>query len=102
MRRSLRRASCRQAAGASLLAGLSGPRTWRPLPPSAPWVEVRAGSRLSSVRGQVPDAVNAAAAQGPVERFGATEAQTRSVIGKIEGVLTQHKLTLGDVVMMRV
>jgi enamine deaminase RidA (YjgF/YER057c/UK114 family) len=65
-------------------------------------VEVPAGSRLVYVSGQVPEVANAAAPEGSVERFGDTEAQTRSVIGKIEGALKQHGLTLGDVVMMRV
>jgi enamine deaminase RidA (YjgF/YER057c/UK114 family) len=65
-------------------------------------VEVPKGSRLVYVSGQVPDVVNAAAAEGSVARFGDTEAQTRSVIGKIAGVLKQHGLTLSDVVMMRV
>ena len=74
-------------------------------PPDSPIsasVEVPAGSRLIYVSGQVPEVVNAAAAEGCVERFGDTEAQTRSVIGKIAGVLKQHGLTLSDVVMMRV
>ena len=70
--------------------------------PIASSVEVPAGSRLVYVSGQVPDVVNAAAAEGSADRFGDTEAQTRSVIRKIEGVLKQHGLALGDVVMMRV
>ena len=65
-------------------------------------VEVPAGSRLVYVSGQVPDVANSAAPEGSVERFGDTEAQTRSVIGKIAGVLKQNGLRLGDVVMMRV
>ncbi len=70
--------------------------------PIAGSVEVPTGSRLIYVSGQVPDVANAAAAEGSVERFGDTEAQTRSVIRKIEGALKPHGLTLGDVVMMRV
>jgi enamine deaminase RidA (YjgF/YER057c/UK114 family) len=46
--------------------------------------------------------INPGAAEGSVDRFGDTETQTRSVIRKIEGVLKQHGLALGDVVMMRV
>lgn len=65
-------------------------------------VEVLAGSRLVYVSGQVPEVVNAAAAEGSVDRFGDTETQTRSVIRKIDGVLKQHGLGLGDIVMMRV
>ena len=70
--------------------------------PIAASVEVPAGSRLVYVSGQVPDVANPAAVEGSVERFGDTEAQTRSVIRKIESVLKAHGLGLGDVVMMRV
>jgi enamine deaminase RidA (YjgF/YER057c/UK114 family) len=70
--------------------------------PIASSVELPAGSRLIYVSGQVPDVVDSAAAAGSVERFGDTEAQTRSVIRKIEGALKPHGLTLSDVVMMRV
>ena len=70
--------------------------------PIASSVEVPAGSRLVYVSGQVPEAADPAAVEGSVERFGDTEAQTRSVIRKIEGVLKGHGLGLGDVVMMRV
>jgi enamine deaminase RidA (YjgF/YER057c/UK114 family) len=70
--------------------------------PIASSVEVPAGSRLVYVSGQVPEVANAAAVEGSVERFGDTEAQTRSAIRKIEGVLKGHGLGLGDVVMMRV
>ncbi len=77
-------------------------RTGAPQSPIAATVEVPAGSRLIYVSGQVPAESNPAAAQGSVERFGDTEAQTRSVIGKIEAVLKAQGLGLGDVVMMRV
>ena len=70
--------------------------------PIAASVEVPAGSRLIYVSGQVPDVVDPAAVEGSVGRFGDTEAQTRSVIRKIDGVLKQNGLGLGDVVMMRV
>jgi enamine deaminase RidA (YjgF/YER057c/UK114 family) len=65
-------------------------------------VEVPAASRLIYVSGTVPDAVKPDAAQGSVERFGDTEAQTRSVLTKIEAELRKHGLGMGDVVMMRV
>jgi enamine deaminase RidA (YjgF/YER057c/UK114 family) len=77
-------------------------RTGAPESPIAASVEVPAGSRLVYVSGQVPDIVNATAAEGSVERFGDTETQTRSVIRKIDGVLKANGLGLGDVVMMRV
>ena len=65
-------------------------------------VEVPAGSRIVYVSGTVPDAVKPDAPAGSVERFGDTEAQTRSVLAKIEKALQQHGLSMGDVVMMRV
>ncbi len=87
---------------ATPLSAQAPKRMGPPESPIASSVEVPAESRLVYVSGQVPDVVNAAAAQGSVERFGDTEAQTRSVIGTIEGALKPHGLTLGDVVMMRV
>ena len=84
-------------------AGAETPkRMGAPESPIAASVEVPGGSRLVYVSGQVPDAINPAAAAGSAERFGDTEAQTHSVIKKIEGVLKAHGLGLGDVVMMRV
>ena len=77
-------------------------RMGSPESPIASSVEVPEGSRLVYVSGQVPDVADATAAEGSVERFGDTEAQTRSVIRKIETALKPHGLTLGDVVMMRV
>lgn len=65
-------------------------------------VEVPAESWLVYVSGTVPDPVDPDAAAGSVERFGDTEAQTRSVLGKIEAALVPHGLGLGDVVMMRI
>jgi enamine deaminase RidA (YjgF/YER057c/UK114 family) len=65
-------------------------------------VEVPAGSRIVYVSGTVPDAIKPGAAAGTVERFGDTEAQTRSVLAKIEKQLLTHGLAMGDVVMMRV
>lgn len=70
--------------------------------PIASSVEVPSGSRLVYISGQVPDAVNPAAAEGSVERYGDTEAQTRSVIAKLESALKAHGLALSDIVMMRV
>lgn len=99
----------RMVVGVSLLGLAAAPlqaeppkRLGLPESPIASSVEVPAGSRLVYISGQVPEVANAAAAQGSVERFGDTEAQTRSVIQKIEGALKPHGLTLSDVVMMRV
>jgi enamine deaminase RidA (YjgF/YER057c/UK114 family) len=88
---------------ASAPAGALAPKRVGPAEsPIASSVEVPADSRIIYVSGQVPEVANAAAAEGTVERFGDTEAQTRSVIRKIEGALKAHGLGLGDVVMMRV
>lgn len=65
-------------------------------------VEVPQWSRLVYVSGTVPDAADASAPQGSVQRFGDTAAQTRSVLRKIQAQLAQHNLTMRDVVMMRV
>ncbi len=77
-------------------------RVGSPQSPIATSVEVPAGSRIVYISGTVPDAVNPAAAEGSVERFGDTEAQTKSVLAKIETALKAHGLGLGDVAMMRV
>ena len=65
-------------------------------------VSLPADARLTYVSGTVPDAIKPNAAQGSVERFGDTEAQTRSVLAKIEALLKGQGLGMGDVVMMRV
>ena len=96
------------AAGCALLGACasveSGPvvRLGPPDSPIATSVAVPADARLVYISGTVPDAIDAAAAQGSVARFGDTEAQTRSVLGKIDQALAAQGLGLGDVVMMRV
>jgi enamine deaminase RidA (YjgF/YER057c/UK114 family) len=70
--------------------------------PIASSVEVPAGSRLVFVSGTVPEAIDAAAPAGSVQRYGDTEAQTRSILTKIDAELKKHGLSLADVVMMRV
>ncbi len=70
--------------------------------PIAGSVTVPGSARLVYVSGTVPDAVKADAPAGSVERFGDTEAQTRSVLGKIDAALKAQGLGMGDVVMMRV
>ena len=77
-------------------------RSGAPDSPIAATVTVPAAARLVWVSGTVPDAIKPSAAAGSVERFGDTEAQTRSVLGKIEAALKGQGLGLGDVVMMRV
>lgn len=70
--------------------------------PIAGSVTVPGNARLIYVSGTVPDAIRADAPAGSVERYGDTEAQTRSVLGKIEAALKAQGLGMGDVVMMRV
>lgn len=65
-------------------------------------VAVPPGARLVYVGGSVPDPVNEVAPAGSIERFGDTETQTRSVLGKLDAALAQRGLGLADVVMMRV
>jgi enamine deaminase RidA (YjgF/YER057c/UK114 family) len=60
------------------------------------------GSTIVYVSGTVPDAIDPAAPQGSVQRFGDTAAQTRSVLRTIEARLRAHDMAMGDVVMMRV
>lgn len=67
--------------------------------PIASSVRVPAARELVYISGTVPDAVSPAAPQGSAERFGDTEAQTRSVLNKIEGELRKHGLGLGDIVI---
>ena len=77
-------------------------RTGPPDAAIAATVALPADARLTYVSGTVPDAIKADAPQGSVERFGDTEAQTRSVLAKIEALLKGQGLGMGDVVMMRV
>jgi len=65
-------------------------------------VELPHWSRLVYVSGSVPDPVDANAPPGSVQRYGDTATQTRSVLRKIEAQLALHRLTMRDVVMMRV
>ena len=77
-------------------------RVGSPQSPISSSVGIPPGSRLVYVSGTVPDAVDANAPQGSIQRYGDTATQTRSVLRKIEAELRQHDLTLRDVVMMRV
>ena len=65
-------------------------------------VSVPAGSRLVYISGTVPDVADDKAPEGSTARYGDTEAQTRSVLRKVEAALAAQGLGLGDVVMMRV
>ncbi len=70
--------------------------------PIAGSVTVPGTAKLIYVSGTVPDAVRPDAPAASVERYGDTEAQTRSVLGKIDAALKAQGLGMGDVVMMRV
>lgn len=70
--------------------------------PIASSVSIPSGTRLFYISGTVPDVADPSAPAGSVARFGDTEAQTRSVLGKIRAELARHGLGPGDVVMMRV
>jgi len=65
-------------------------------------VSVPPGSRVVFVSGTVPAVVDENAAQGSAARYGDTETQTRSVLGRIKGALEKQGMGLGDVVMARV
>ncbi|WP_310467972.1 RidA family protein [Sphingomonas sp.] len=93
-------AACASASAAT--AGGEVVRIGAPDSPISGSVAVLADAELVYISGTVPDAVDPAAPAGSVARFGDTEAQTRSVLGKIETALAAHGLGLGDVVMMRV
>ena len=88
-----------------LAAAPASAQTKRLGPPESPIaasVEVPASHRIIYISGQVPDVVSPAAVEGSVDRFGDTEAQTRSVLRKVESALKAHGLGMGDVAMMRV
>jgi enamine deaminase RidA (YjgF/YER057c/UK114 family) len=91
---------------AGVAAGAEGsPSTLRFGPPEKP-ISVSAsppaGARLVYISGTVADPVDSNAPIGSVERYGDTEAQTRSVLDKIEAALAQHGMHRSDIVMMRV
>lgn len=59
-------------------------------------------SQLTYLSGILPDPVDAKAPKDQVHAVGNTEQQTLVVFRKIEAVLAQRGLTLGDVVQLRV
>jgi enamine deaminase RidA (YjgF/YER057c/UK114 family) len=93
-------------AGALILASAGQAKEVRRLgaaeSPIAASAEVPPGSRIVYISGTVPDAVDPSAPAGSVQRYGDTAAQTRSILRKIQGQLAQHRMNLGDIVMMRV
>lgn len=69
--------------------------------PIAQAVEIPADSTLVYLSGQVPTVVDETADANTLAAFGDTEAQTLSVLEKIESILTSLDLTIGDVVKMQ-
>lgn len=89
--------------GCASVAPPSGPlRVGAASAPIATSVSVPAGSRTVYVSGTVPDAVDPAAAEGSVARYGDTFTQTRSILAKLDAALRAQGMELSDVVMMRV
>lgn len=70
--------------------------------PIASSVRVPAGAETLWLSGLLPDVVDADAPASSAERFGDTEAQTRSVIAKVRAELEAAGWSLGDVVKMNV
>ncbi|OAM80126.1 RidA family protein [Devosia elaeis] len=65
-------------------------------------VEIPADATLVYLSGVVPGVTNSEAPEGSAEAFGNTEAQTVSVLERIESNLEAIGLTMGDVVKMQV
>lgn len=65
-------------------------------------VEIPADATLVYLSGVVPGVTNAEAERGSAESFGNTEAQTVSVLERIQANLEDIGLTMGDVVKMQV
>ncbi len=64
--------------------------------------ETTAGTTTVYLSGMVPKAIDEAAPEGTIARFGDTEAQTVSVLKTIEAALKDLDLTMGDVFKMQV
>jgi enamine deaminase RidA (YjgF/YER057c/UK114 family) len=65
-------------------------------------IRVPANAEIVFISGTLADAANLAAPAGSIERFGNTETQTASVLGKIAKELQASGLSLADVVKMNV
>jgi len=73
-----------------------------PSMPIASSVQVPAGSDLLFLSGVLADVADPSAATGSLERFGDTETQARSVLGKIDRQLQAAGFSMKDVVKMNV
>ena len=70
--------------------------------PIAQAVELPADASLVCLSGQVPTVIDETAEPNTIAAFGNTEAQTVTVLEKIDGILTGLDLTMSDVVKMQV
>lgn len=70
--------------------------------PIARAVELPADAKLVYVSGQVPPVVNSEVARNTIEAFGDTKTQTIGVLERIQTILSDVGLTMGDVVKMQV
>jgi enamine deaminase RidA (YjgF/YER057c/UK114 family) len=70
--------------------------------PIAQAVEVPANTTVVYVSGQVPPVVDPSAPEDSVAAFGDTKTQTVGVLERIQTILTDLDLTMGDVVKMQV
>ena len=70
--------------------------------PISQLVTVPAGSQLTFISGTLPDVADPQAPKGSAAALGNTETQTRSVLNKLQKVLRNQGLDLGDIVQLRV
>ncbi|MDB5364742.1 MAG: hypothetical protein JWM77_669 [Rhodospirillales bacterium] len=70
--------------------------------PISSTITVPAGADTIYLSGTVPPVVDQNAAKGTIAAFGDTKTQTINVLKRIEDTLKGQKLTMGDVVSMRV
>ena len=70
--------------------------------PIARAVELPANAKLVYVSGQVPPIVNRDAPRTSIEAFGDTKTQTVGVLNRIQSILSDAGLSMGDVVKMQV
>ena len=70
--------------------------------PIARAVELPANAKLVYVSGQVPPLVNRDAPRTSIEAFGDTKIQTLGVLNRIQSILSDAGLSMGDVVKMQV
>ncbi|PTQ74185.1 RidA family protein [Pseudomonas sp. GV071] len=93
---------CAAGVGISHAAGIERVPSTYPNSPILQAVTLPGNGQLTYLSGILPDPVDAKAAKDDLRAAGTTEQQTVVVFRKIEAVLAQRGLTLGDVVQLRV